>query len=314
MTVGFSHLSVMPKETIEYLACVQGAVVVDCTVGGGGHAGLIVEAIGASGMLIGIDRDDDAIESARAELSMFGGRVKLVKANFSRLRAVLDSLGVEKVDGILFDLGVSSYQFDSPERGFSFRADGRLDMRMDTTQTLSAFEIVNEYEEAAIERILSEYGEERHARRIARAIVRARSEGNIETTGALAAIAARQYPARWNRQERIDPATRTFQALRIAVNNELEAIRPALDAALASLKTGGRCVVISFHSLEDRIVKETFREFAQGCVCPPRFPVCVCGKRARARIITRKPVRPLEAEVRVNPRARSAKLRAIERI
>lgn len=314
MTSGFSHLSVMPRETMEYLACSPGAVVVDCTVGGGGHAGLIVEAIGASGMLIGIDRDDDALQEARATLTMFGGRVKLVKANFSRLRAVLDSLGVEKADGILFDLGVSSYQFDCSARGFSFRHDARLDMRMDKTLPLSAFEIVNEYDEAAIERILREYGEERHARRIARAIVSARQGGTIETTGALAAIAARCYPARWLRQESIDPATRTFQALRIAVNNELEEIRPALDAALASLKIHGRCVVISFHSLEDRIVKEAFRELARGCVCPPRFPVCVCGKRASVRIITKKPVRPLEAEVRANPRSRSAKLRAIERI
>ncbi len=314
MTAAFSHLSVMPKETIEYLACAPGAIVVDCTVGGGGHAGLILEAIGTSGLLIGIDRDEDAIESAKTALSAFEGRVKFVKGDFKRLRAMLDSLGIEKVDGVLFDLGVSSYQFDSPERGFSFRHDARLDMRMDKTEALSAYEIVNEYEEAAIERILSEYGEERHARRIARAIVRARAEGNIETTGALAAITSRCYPARWSRQERIDPATRTFQALRIAVNDELEAIRPALDAAIASLKTHGRCVVISFHSLEDRIVKETFREFARACVCPPRSPLCVCGKRAWARIITRKPVRPLEAEVDANPRARSAKLRAIERI
>ncbi|MBI5235330.1 MAG: 16S rRNA (cytosine(1402)-N(4))-methyltransferase RsmH [Deltaproteobacteria bacterium] len=314
MTPAFSHLSVMPLETIEYLACVQGGVYVDCTVGGGGHAALILEAVGPSGLLIGIDRDDDAIESAKTTLSSFEGNVKFVKANFNGLRAALDSLGIEKVDGVLFDLGVSSYQFDSPERGFSFRLNGRLDMRMDKTQALSAFEIVNEYEEADIERILREYGEERHSRRIARAIARARAGGNIETTGALAEIASRCYPARWNRAERIDPATRTFQALRIAVNGELEAIRPAIVAAVASLKIHGRCVVISFHSLEDRIVKEAFKEFALACVCPPRSPVCVCGKRASARIITKKPVRPLEVEVFANPRARSAKLRAVERI
>lgn len=314
MTAAFSHLSVMPSETLEYLACVPGGVYVDCTVGGGGHAKLILEAIGKAGMLIGIDRDDDSIESAKAALARFEGRVKLVKANFSGLGRVLGSLGIEKVDGILFDLGVSSYQFDSPERGFSFRHDARLDMRMDKTQELSAFELVNELDESELERILREYGEERHARRIARAIVAARSGGNIETTGALASIAANCYPAKWNRQERIHPATRTFQALRIAVNNELEAIRPALDAAMNFLKSNGRCVVISFHSLEDRIVKGTFREFSSDCVCPPRSPVCVCGKEPLARIITKKPVRPSEAEAASNPRSASAKLRAIERI
>lgn len=322
METGFAHNPVLTAEAVELLipalgtrgqGCKGAGVYVDATVGGGGHAKAILDASAPDGVLIGLDRDAEALNAAITQLKDYGARVRLVKENFRNLKKALARLGVEKIDGAVFDLGVSSYQMDSRMRGFSFRFDSRLDMRMDAAQKTSAYELVNELSEEELERIFSDYGEERFARRIAGAIARVRIHKPIETTGELARLVLDAVPKKFHGTH-IHPATRVFQALRIAVNDELESLKEGLDAAIEVLNPHGRVVVISFHSLEDRIVKTRFRELSIGCVCPPRIPQCVCGIKPSLKIITKKVVTPSEEEERKNPRARSAKLRAAEKL
>ena len=307
--MGFVHKSVMEREVIDCLAVHGGATYVDGTLGGGGHARAILEASGPDGRLIGIDRDTDALAAAGERLKPWGARVTLVHGNYRDLASVLDTLGMEKVDGIVLDLGVSSFQLETGERGFSFSRDAPLDMRMDRSRGDTARDLVNGLSFEEMVRLFREYGEEREAKRIARAIERERALRPIETTGRLAGIIAGAVPARFQPRS-IHPATRVFQALRIAVNDELEGLKEGLAAGMAALVSGGRMVVISFHSLEDRIVKKAFREFATDCVCPPRAPMCACSHRAVARVVTRGALTPSEEELASNPRSRSARLRA----
>lgn len=292
------HISVMSAEVEGALDLKAGAVVVDGTLGLGGHAAMMAAKIGAQGHLIGIDQDSRAIGLARERLANFKGRLDIVKSNFSRLDEVLKGLGIEAVDAVLLDLGVSSLQLDDPARGFSFRADGPLDMRMDEQAQQTAEALVNELPEEELADLIFHYGEERFSRRIARNIAAARAGQRIRTTGELADIVLRSLPRGYQR-DKLHPATRTFQALRIAVNQELEVLTGTLDQAFKHLKTGGRMAVIAFHSLEDRIVKEKFRALARA---------------GETRLLTKKPLRPTEAEAADNPRSRSAKLRALERI
>lgn len=303
----------MPAEVLELLAPHGGGIYLDGTVGGGGHARLILEASGPDGRLVGLDRDPAALAAAAAVLAPYAGRAELRQGSFAELAGHLDEVGVDKVDGILLDLGVSSYQLDTPGRGFSFRDDGPLDMRMDPTRGQTAAELLAGATAEELKRIFREYGEERWAGRIAREIVRTRTIEPLTTTRQLAELVCRAVPG-GHQPQRIHPATRIFQALRIAVNGELDALAAGLTAALARLRPGGRLVVISFHSLEDRMVKQVLREAARSCVCPPRLPVCTCGKTAIVKILTPRGVRPAEAEVIANPRARSAVLRAAQRL
>ncbi len=312
-SVEFSHASVMPSEVVASINCRAGGVYLDGTLGAGGHAAEILKATGPDGFLIGIDRDSDALRAAALVLAPYKGRFTLVKNEYWNMKSVMEGLGIDSLDGIVLDLGVSSYQFDTPHRGFSFRLDGRLDMRMDADQATSAYEIVNGCEREELERIFREYGEERHSWMIAGAICRARAIKPIETTGELAAIILAGVPKKLQSRD-IHPATRVFQALRIEVNDELGGLRRGLMEGVAALRPGGRIVVISFHSLEDRIVKNMFKDLASSCVCPPRIPRCVCGKKSVVSIITKKALTPSEEEVGANPRARSAKLRAAEKI
>ncbi|MBI2354402.1 MAG: 16S rRNA (cytosine(1402)-N(4))-methyltransferase RsmH [Deltaproteobacteria bacterium] len=311
---GFRHLSVMPDEVVRLLAPKRGGIYLDGTLGGGGHAALIAEqCIPEGGMLIGIDQDREALEAAGRRLAGFGSGIRLLHGNFSELERHLSGLGIERLDGFILDLGVSSHQLDSAGRGFSFQQDAPLDMRMDTSGGETAAELLNELPERELERIIREYGEERWARRIAAFIVKAREEAPLERTLQLADIVKGAIPrAKW--EERIHPATRTFQALRIAVNRELESLETGLRAAIERLNPGGRGVVISFHSLEDRIVKQTFRDYASGCICPRHLPLCVCGRKPRVRVLTGRPLTAGEEEIARNPRARSAKMRAIEKL
>ena len=311
MEKDYGHRPVLLAECLEALAIRPGGTYVDGTLGRAGHARAVLERLG-SGRLIGIDRDRAAIEAARERLAPFGERFAAVHGDFRDLGAILRDLGVGGVDGMLFDLGVSSPQLDEPRRGFSYMHDAPLDMRMDESAALSAREVVNTWSAEELRRILCEYGEERYAPQIARAIVRRREERAIETTGELVEVirAAMPPPALREKQH---PAKRSFQAIRIAVNGELEALPPMLEAAVGALNPGGRLAVITFHSLEDRIVKQAMRELATGCTCPPEFPVCVCGKKPKLRLINRKPIVSGPAELSENPRARSAKLRVAER-
>lgn len=306
-------MSVLPGEVMTYLAPQAGGVYVDGTLGGGGHARLILEASSPDGLLIGLDQDPQALAAAGDRLADFGSRVVLRRGTYSELTAHLAALDIDKVDGILLDIGVSSHQLDSPERGFSFREDGPLDMRMDTDGPMTAAEVLAESDADTLRRIFREYGEERWAGRIAKAIVRTRTETPLQTTLQLAELISDVVP-KGRVPQRIHPATRVFQALRIYVNRELDRLREGLDAALDVLKPGGRLVVISFHSLEDRIVKHRFRDAAIDCVCPPRIAVCSCDKQATVKVLTRRGVRASEEEVADNPRARSAILRAVERL
>ncbi len=288
----------------------MGAVAIDCTLGQAGHARQILERITPGGRLLGIDRDPHAVEAARVALAQYGSSAVTVQGRFSELRSISAQNGFDQADLVLFDFGLSSNQIDDPERGFSFRADGPLDMRMDPAAPVTAANIVNESNVREIERILREYGEERWARRIAQFIVARRP---LRTTRDLAqAVEAAIPKAAWPRD--INVSTRTFQGLRIAVNDELGEIEAGLRAALTTLKPGGRMATISFHSLEDRLVKSFFNVESTDCICPPQQPVCTCGHRATLRIVTRRPVRPSEAEVAANPRARSARLRVAEKI
>jgi 16S rRNA (cytosine1402-N4)-methyltransferase len=310
---GFKHVSVMAEEVMQYLQPHSGGVYLDGTLGGAGHARLILEASSPDGVLIGMDRDTEALAAAQRELASFGERVVLRQGNFSDMCTQLDQLEIAAVDGILLDLGVSSHQIDSPERGFSFREDGPLDMRMNPKEGVSAATVVAEAEAGELKRIFRDYGEERWAGKIARAIVTDREKTPFVTTLQLADLISRVVPAGRGPQ-RIHPATRVFQALRIHVNGELDSLRTALDTVWLRLKTGGRLVVISFHSLEDRMVKQAFRALATGCVCPPRLAVCACGEQPSVRVLTRKAVRATESETENNPRARSAVLRAMEKL
>ena len=307
----FEHLSVMPREVLHYLQPVPGGVYLDGTLGGAGHARLILEA--AQGCrLIGLDRDPAALQKAGRELASFGERVSLHHATFDQAGQVLAQLGIEQLDGMLLDLGVSSHQLDTPERGFSFRHDAPLDMRMNPQAGSTAADIVNQAEEAELARIFFEYGEERYSRRIARKIVERRQEQPLTRTTELAQLVRQAVPG-GQRPSRIHPATRVFQALRIHVNQELEQARAGVATGIDLLKPGGRLVVISFHSLEDRIVKQLFRDRAKGCICPPRLPVCQCGKTPQVKLLARKGVKPGAEEIAMNVRSRSAVLRAVER-
>lgn len=313
MTNLFHHITVLLDEAVDGLNVRPDGVYVDCTLGGAGHSRLIASRLAGQGRLIAIDQDDAALANAREKLAPYADRVTLVKRNFRRLKEVLAEQGVARVDGILFDLGVSSPQLDEGERGFSYQADAPLDMRMDRDAPLSAYEIVNEWDEAEIARLIWEYGEEKFSRNIARQIVRHREQAPIETTGQLVEIIKEAIPAP-ARRNGPHPAKRTFQAIRIAVNDELGAFREAIADAIDVLAPGGRVSVITFHSLEDRICKQAFQERAKGCTCPPSFPQCVCGNRPIVKIVTKKPILPGEAELSANPRARSAKLRIAEKL
>ena len=308
----FAHRSVLLEPCMDALAIKPDGIYVDGTAGGGGHSFEIARRL-TTGRLIAIDQDEAAIKAASAKLAPLGERAQVVRSNFRYISDVLDTLGIEKIDGVLLDLGVSSYQLDTPERGFSYMADAPLDMRMDMRSEKNAYHVVNTYGEAELRRILFDYGEERFAGRIASRIVEARAEKPIETTGELTSLIKSAIPAA-AREGGHHPAKRSFQAIRIEVNSELDVIRPALESAAARLKKGGRMAVITFHSLEDRIVKQTFADMASGCTCPKGLPVCVCGKVPEVKVISRKPILPDAEELENNPRSRSAKLRVAEKI
>ncbi|MEA5038892.1 MAG: 16S rRNA (cytosine(1402)-N(4))-methyltransferase RsmH [Clostridiaceae bacterium] len=308
----FSHVSVLAQACIEGLNIRPDGVYVDATTGGGGHSSLIAERID-TGRLICIDRDAEALAAAGRRLIPFQDRITFVKSNFEDLRTVLQDLEIPAINGVLFDLGVSSYQLDNPERGFSYMQDAPLDMRMDREQSFSAYELVNESAEAELARIISLYGEERFARRIATGIIRKRAQEPIRTTRELADVIRGSMPAPALREKQ-HPAKRTFQAIRIAVNGELKAVEQAVAEAIDLCAPGGRVAVISFHSLEDRIVKTLFAEAARGCTCPPEFPICVCGKKPRVRLVNKGGTIPTPEEQEQNPRARSARLRVAEKI
>lgn len=292
----------------------RGGIYVDCTAGGGGHSLGIAERLPDGSRLICLDRDDDAIKACTKRLEAYADRVTVVKTEFSALGAVLDSLGIDKIDGIMWDLGVSSYQLDEAERGFSYMADAPLDMRMDRSATLDSAYVVNSYSEQELRRIIFAYGEEKFAAKIASAIVKNRSTSPINTTLELSEIIKNAIPAGARRKEAQHPAKRTFQAIRIEVNRELDVIRPAIEEAVRRLNVGGIAAVITFHSLEDRITKQTMADLAKGCTCPPEFPVCVCGNKPKVKLVTKKPIVPSDAEIADNPRARSAKLRVAEKL
>lgn len=312
-TIQFSHRSVLLDECIEGLNIRPDGIYIDGTAGGAGHSSVIASHLGKGGKLIALDQDETAVAVATERLSVYGERAQVVRSNFCELESVCKSLGIEAIDGLLLDLGVSSYQLDTAERGFSYQADAPLDMRMDIRNPLTAKRVVNEYSEDAIRRILFEYGEERFSSRIASNIIREREKHPIETTGELVEIIKRSIPSA-QRDGGHHPAKRSFQALRIEVNAELDVIAPAIRSAVNMLRPGGRVAIITFHSLEDRIVKQTFASLAEGCTCPKSFPVCVCGNRPKVKVITRKPILPSNEELEVNPRSRSAKLRVAEKL
>ena len=308
----FHHRSVLLDECIEQLAIRPDGIYLDGTLGGAGHSREIAKRL-TTGRLIGVDRDETALAAAGERLAEFGGRVTLVHSNFKEIDAILDGLGISGVDGMLFDLGVSSPQLDDAQRGFSYLHDAPLDMRMDKKDRLTAREVVNEYPQDELRRILYEYGEERYAPSIAAAIVRRREEKPIETTLELVDVIRSAMPAKALREKQ-HPAKRSFQAIRIAVNGELAAVEEMMARAIDRLNPGGRLCVITFHSLEDRIVKSAIAQAARGCTCPPEFPVCVCGKKPLVKNLTRKPIEAGMQELEENPRARSAKLRVAEQL
>lgn len=309
----FSHVSVLLFECIEALNIRDGYTYVDCTTGGGGHSLEIAKRLGPNSRLICFDRDKDAIAAAKERLKNYLDKITFVNDNFSGLEKVVEDYKIDNLGGVLADLGCSSYQFDTPERGFSYMHDARLDMRMDTDSSLSAYEIVNGYSEEALKKIIYEYGEERFAPRIASAICKRRIEHPITTTHELTEIIKGAIPS----AARVDgphPAKRTFQAIRIEVNGELDAIKPLIDSAAKNLVSSGRIAVISFHSLEDRLVKQGFKSLLGGCTCPKDFPICVCGRKPLIKEVTKKPILPTEEELENNPRSRSAKLRVAEKL
>lgn len=308
----FVHKSVLLNETIDGLNIQPDGIYVDGTLGGGGHAYEVCRRLGDKGSIVGIDQDAAAIEAAGVRLKDFGEKVTIVRSNYRDMKSQLQKLGIDKVDGIVLDLGVSSYQLDTAERGFSYREDAPLDMRMDTRQTLTARDIVNDYGEQELYHIIRDYGEDKFARNIAKHIVAARKKAPIETTGQLVEIIRQSIPMKFQKMSG-HPAKRTFQAIRIELNHELEVLKDSLDDMIDLLNPGGRICIITFHSLEDRIVKAAFRKNENPCTCPSDFPVCVCGKVSKGSIITRKPILPSEEEMETNSRSKSAKLRIFER-
>ena len=309
--MAFSHYSVLLKETIENLNIKEDGIYVDGTPGGGGHALQVVKRLSDKGRFFGIDQDDAAIAAATERLADYAEKVTLIRSNYCRMKEVLSEYGVEKVDGIVLDLGVSSYQLDTEERGFSYRFDTPLDMRMDRRQSLTAKDIVNGYPERELYRIIRDYGEDQFAKNIAKHIVQAREKKEIVTTGELAEIIKGAIPAKFRQSGH--PAKQTFQAIRIECNRELEVLRDSLDMMIDLLNPGGRLCIITFHSLEDRLVKSAFKKAENPCTCPPEFPVCVCGKKPRGKVISRKPILPGEEELAENSRSKSAKLRVFEK-
>ena len=312
MNYQHEHKSVLLDESIENMCLKPGSAVIDATLGGGGHAREILKRILPGGHLFGFDKDADAIARCKDALSEFEQNVTFIHDDFKNAQAVLGELGIKQVNAVIADLGVSSFQLEDAERGFSYNADAKLDMRMDQNAFPSAYEVVNSYTTGALTRILRDYGEEKWAARIAQFIVEARTEKYIETTGELTEIIKRAIPA-GARREGPHPAKRTFQALRIEVNGELKDLDRAVEQFAELLAPGGRLCVITFHSLEDRIVKTIFKKNENPCTCPPDFPVCVCGKTSKGKVLTRKPILPTEEEMDLNPRSKSAKLRVFER-
>jgi len=308
----FNHISVLLQETVDNLHVREGKIYVDGTLGGAGHSTEILKRMNGNGRLIGIDQDEAAIKTAEERLKPYKDAVTIVRDNYCNMKKVLSELGIEKVDGIILDLGVSSYQLDTVERGFSYREDASLDMRMDQRQAKTAKDIVNQYSEMELFKIIRDYGEDKFAKNIAKHIVRAREEKKIETTLELAEIVKGAIPMKV-RATGGHPAKRTFQAIRIELNHELDVLRNTLDDMIELLNEDGRLCIITFHSLEDRIVKNSFKEAENPCVCPPNFPICVCGKKSKGKVISRKPILPGDAELEQNKRSKSAKLRVFER-
>ena len=308
----FNHISVLLNECLEGLNIKENGIYVDGTLGGAGHSSEILKRLSNEGRLIGIDQDTDALKAAKERLKNYSN-VTFVHSNFSSIENVLNNLNIDGVDGILMDLGVSSYQLDEGERGFSYMKDAPLDMRMNRDNDFSAYNVINEYSEEDLYRIIRDYGEEKFARRIASFIVENRQEKNIETTLELVEIIKSAIPAK-ARREGPHPAKRTFQAIRIEVNSELSILNKTIEYGVGKLNKGGRMAIITFHSLEDRIVKNKFRDLAVSCRCPKEFPVCVCGEKAKVKVISRKAIEPTKEEVDINPRSRSAKLRVIEKL
>ena len=307
----FKHKSVLLNETIDGLNIKPDGIYVDGTLGGGGHAYEVCRRLGEKGSIVGIDQDAAAIEAASARLKDFGEKVTIVRSNYCDMKSKLHELGIDKVDGIVLDLGVSSYQLDTAERGFSYREDAPLDMRMDPRQKMTARDIVNDYTEADLYRVIRDYGEDKFAKNIAKHIVQARAVKPVETTAELSEIIRASIPMKFQKKSG-HPAKRTFQAIRIELNRELDVLRDSLDDMIDLLNPGGRLCIITFHSLEDRIVKSAFRKNENPCTCPPDFPVCVCGKKSKGSIITKKPILPSEEELEYNSRSKSAKLRIFE--
>ena len=312
--MAFHHVPIMVREVTDMLSPDRGGVFVDGTLGGGGHSEAILNLLPETGRLIGIDRDETALQAAAARLAPFGDRFTAIHGNFFHMRSLLLQRGIPKVDGILLDLGVSSYQLDEPSRGFSYKAEAPLDMRMDQTASLTAADVVNGYPEQALVRIFRDYGEERFSLLIARRICERRAQKPIETTTELADLIAGAIPAKFRHKEQQHPARRCFQAIRIEVNGELQGLREAIDDAIDLLAPGGRMVVLTFHSLEDRIVKTAFRTAENPCVCPPRSPQCVCGRTPYGRILTKHPLVACETEQKENSRSACCKLRALEKL
>ncbi len=308
----FEHKSVLLYETVDSLNIKPDGIYVDGTLGGGGHAFEVASRLGENGRLIGIDQDADAIKAATERLEPFKEKVTIVRSNYRNIREVLTGLGIQKVDGIYLDLGVSSYQLDTAERGFTYRENAPLDMRMDQRNEKTAADIVNDYTEMELFRVIRDYGEDKFAKNIAKHIVRARENGRIETTDQLVEIIKAAIPAKM-RMEGGHPAKRTFQAIRIELNKELEVLTDSIDTMIDLLNPDGRLSIITFHSLEDRIVKLRFRDNENPCVCPPNLPVCVCGKKSKGKVITRKPIIPADEEIEDNKRSKSSKLRVFER-
>ena len=304
------HIPVLYYETLDNLVINPDGIYIDCTLGGGSHSEGILERLSDKGLLISIDQDINAIEYSKKRLEKFGSKWKVFKGNFENIDTIAYMAGVDKVDGILMDIGVSSKQLDDPERGFSYRYDVKLDMRMNTEQKISAYDVVNTYTEEQLSKIIFEYGEERHARKIAKLIVEERKSSPIEKTSDLIALIKRAYPERASKH----PAKKTFQAIRIEVNRELEVLENAMSKAIELLKVSGRLAIITFHSLEDRIVKNKFKDLATACKCPKDIPICVCGGVKKFEIITKKPIIPIDDELKNNNRAHSSKLRILERI
>ena len=308
----FKHVSVLLQETVDGLNVKPDGIYVDGTLGGGGHSYEVCTRLGAKGSIIGIDQDEAAIEAASIRLKDFGEKVTIVRSNYCDMKSRLHELGIDKVDGIMLDLGVSSYQLDTADRGFSYREDAPLDMRMDQRSEMTARDIVNDYSEMDLYRVIRDYGEDKFAKNIARHIVRERAKRPIETTGELTEVIRHAIPMKFQKKTG-HPAKRTFQAIRIELNRELDVLRDSLDDMIDMLNPGGRLCIITFHSLEDRIVKSAFKKNENPCTCPSDFPVCVCGKVSKGRVITRKPILPSEEEMEVNSRSKSAKLRIFER-